>query len=110
METLVKGDIIVARYPFSDLSSSKKRPAIVVAALENLDPIVCPITSSFRDDVYSIAIGEDDLQEGCLKYESLIKTTSLLTLERSLILYKVGCLKEPKVREVEEKLVEIFTR
>ena len=31
MERLVKGDVVVLPFPFSDLSASKKRPAVVVA-------------------------------------------------------------------------------
>ncbi len=109
MERLVMGDIVVARYPFSDLSSSKRRPAVVVAALECLDPIVCPITSSSKSDGYSIAIGNDDLDKGSLKYESVVRSTSVFTLERSLIGYRIGHLREPKIKEIEKKLVEIFT-
>jgi mRNA interferase MazF len=33
MGTFVKGDVVVAPFPFSDLSAAKKRPALVVATL-----------------------------------------------------------------------------
>ncbi len=37
MEELVKGDVVVLPFPFSDLSKSKKRPALVVADLQGDD-------------------------------------------------------------------------
>jgi mRNA interferase MazF len=108
MEGLVKGDVVVAKYPFSNLSSSKKRPAVVVAKLEGFDPIVCPVSSSYRADKYSVGVSEKDLEDGYLKYESSIRPTSILTLERSLILYKIGHLKEGKINELQERIVQIF--
>jgi mRNA interferase MazF len=47
----VKGDVVVAPLPFSDLTSSKKRPALVVAGLTGDDFLLCQITSqAHRDD------------------------------------------------------------
>ena len=56
MEQFVKGDVVVLPFPFSDLSSSKKRPALVVANLVGDDIILCQITSESRKDKYSIVL------------------------------------------------------
>ena len=40
MEGLVKGDVVVVPFPFSDLSASKRRPAVVVANLTEDDLII----------------------------------------------------------------------
>ncbi len=55
MERFVKGDIVVLPFPYSDLSSSKKRPAMVLADLKGDDIILCQITSQFVKDNYAIA-------------------------------------------------------
>ncbi len=34
MERSIKGDILVVPFPFSDLSQSKKRPALVIANIK----------------------------------------------------------------------------
>ena len=44
MGAFVKGDVVVAPFPFSDLSAAKKRPALVVATLAGNDVILCQIT------------------------------------------------------------------
>ena len=41
MEKFVKGDIVIVPFPFSDLSESKKRPAMVIAELKGDDVILC---------------------------------------------------------------------
>ena len=43
MGKFVKGDVVVVPFPFSDLSASKKRPALVVATLTGNDVILCKI-------------------------------------------------------------------
>ena len=46
MPSFFKNDVILVRYPFSDLSSSKVRPAVVVSAPHvSQDLIITPLTS-----------------------------------------------------------------
>jgi mRNA interferase MazF len=40
MEKFVKGDVVVIPFPFSDLSASKKRPALVVSNITGDDIIL----------------------------------------------------------------------
>jgi len=68
MERLVKGDVVVLPFPFSDLSQSKKRPAFVVAPLQGDDVILCQITTVVHSDLYSILLEEKDFVTGSLLY------------------------------------------
>lgn len=56
MGKFIKGDVVVVPFPFSDLSNSKKRPALVLASLEGEDLILSQITSKNIFDSYSIEI------------------------------------------------------
>jgi mRNA interferase MazF len=38
------GSVVLVPFPFSDLSNSKKRPALVVASADRGDWILCQIT------------------------------------------------------------------
>lgn len=109
MERFVKGEVVVTPFPFSDLSSNVKRPALVVANIKGDDVILCQITSQKHNDEI-IALNKKDFQEGNLRVDSYIKITRLFTVHNSLILYKVGKLKKEKIREVENKFCEMFTR
>jgi len=62
----VKGDVVVIPFPFSDLSQSKRRPALVVAPLEGNDAILCQITSKAIKDKYAISIDEADFESRAL--------------------------------------------
>ncbi len=110
MGRFVKGDIVVLPFPFSDLSASKKRPALVIADLLGDDLILCQITTATRNDGYAIPLSKDDFKEGSLPApKSLICTNKIFTADTALILYKRGSLKPEKIQEVEDKLKEIFT-
>lgn len=108
MEKLVKGDIVVLPFPFSDLSSSKKRPTLVLADLEGEDCILVQITSAKKQNRYTLSIKEDDCKEGSLKQESQIRTDKLFTANKILIDYKLASVSEKKKKEVEEKRIGII--
>ena len=110
MERFVKGEVVVVPFSFSDLSDSKNRPCLVIAELSGIDIIICEITSQSRKDVDAISLKQKDFQEGNLNIDSWIRPNKLLTLESSMIKYKIGKLKKEKIKQVEKQLVKIFTR
>ena len=108
MEKLVKGDVVVVPFPFSDLTAAKKRPAIVLATLEGDDLILGQITSKVHKDKYAISLTDKDFKHGSLKVESVIRANRLFTADRSLILYKVGSIRDNKINEIIESVISIF--
>jgi len=56
MERFVTGDIVVVPFPFTDLSTTRKRPALVLANLEGDDVVICEITSRIRKDHYIVSL------------------------------------------------------
>ena len=109
MGSFVKGDVVVAPFPFSDLSASKKRPALVVAKLTGDDVILCQITSQALSDDYSIAFEGSDFASGNLRQKSYIRPNRLFTADSKVVLYRAGAIKPKKMEEVTSKLVKIFT-
>lgn len=108
MEKLVKGDVVVVPFPFSDLSQSKRRPALVIAPLEGDDAILCQITSKTVKDTYAIPINDTDFSSGSLKQPGNIRPNRLFTADSHIILYRVGSIKLEKLAETVEKVVEII--
>ncbi len=47
MARFIKGGVVVVPFPFSDLTQTKRRPALVIAELEGDDIILCQITSQW---------------------------------------------------------------
>lgn len=54
MARFIKGDVVVLNFPFSDLTRTKRRPALVITALTGDDVILCQITSQVKFDSYAI--------------------------------------------------------
>lgn len=108
MERLIKGDIVVVPFPFSDLSNFKKRPALVISTLKGDDLILCQITSQAVFDEYAITLNNEDLISGSLKRKSNIRPNRIFTADGKIILYKVGSLKESKIIEIINKLITII--
>ena len=110
MERFVKGDVVVTPFPFSDLTSIIKRPALVVATLKGDDLILCQITTKKRSDPYKIGLNVQDFIDKKLRVNSFIMPSRLFTLRNSVILYKVGPINNLKIKEVENKIVHIFKK
>jgi len=107
MEELVKGDIVVLPFPFSDLSASKRRPAIVAAMGEYGDVILCQITSKPKKGAEAIELKDKDFQEGKLKIMSYIRPRKIFTADLGLILYRAGKIKKEKIGEIEDAICKI---
>jgi mRNA interferase MazF len=108
MARFIKGEIVVLPFPFSDLSASKKRPALVIADLEGDDIILCQITSQQIKDTYAIPLRESDLVNGNMKNKSNIRPNRIFTADKNIILYKIGSVSVRKCQEVRNKIIEIL--
>lgn len=108
MGTFVKGDVVVLPFPFSDLSSSKRRPALVVAELTGDDVILCKITSQAARDGYAVPISAGDFISGGIREDSNVRPNRLFTGDSRIIIYRAGVLNQAKVREVVERIVQIL--
>lgn len=108
MEGFVKGDVVVVRFPFSDLTQAKRRPAVVLATPGGDDLLLCQVTSKSMRDSWAVTLTASDFETGALKQESRARPNRLFTAEQNLILYRAGHLKESKRTEIVDKLVEML--
>jgi mRNA interferase MazF len=108
MAKFVKGDVVVIPFPFSDLSQSKRRPALVLATLEGDDLILCQITSKNVSDSYAVPVDDNDFLSGRLRHSSNIRPNRLFTADTHIILYRAGNIKKTKLDQVINKVLEII--
>ena len=108
MGRFVKGAVVVVSFPFSDLERSKRRPALVITDLKGNDLIFCMITKTRREDGYSIPLEAADFESGQLKHPSNIRPNRIFTAEEDKIEYPVGNVKQAKIQEVINKLIQII--
>ncbi len=109
MERFIKGDIVVIPFPFSDLSGSKKRPALVLANLQGDDITLCQITSQQIKDKYAIAIEYNDFKTNKLTVPSNIRPNRIFTADKEIIIKKAASLNEAVVNNVIQKIITILS-
>jgi len=107
-QDLVKGDVVIVPFPFSDLTQSKRRPALVVASLTGDDVILCQITSQTVRDDYALTITGDDFTSGSLNQTSNVRPNRIFTADQNIILYSVGHLQAERLEQVITKMIEIL--
>ena len=101
----VAGDVVTVTFPFSDLSSAKRRPAIVLADADRGDWIVCQITSKAGSDVRAVELSHADFDRGSLRATSYARPGKLFTVNESLMASYVGTLKQESFQRVWEAIV-----
>jgi len=107
-----QGDILLIPIPFSDLTSNKKRPVLVLSNDDynnrTEDIIVAAITSNLAVKDYIVMLTKSDLSEGNLKVDSCIRVDKIYTLSQSIVLNKFGAVKKYILDAVREKLYELI--
>lgn len=101
-----KGDIVLVTFPFTDLSGSKLRPAVVLAE-SSLDRTVCFITTQMGMQENSDLLLSPNSTNG-LRKQSLVRTSKIATLENSLIKGLLGKLNAVELDELNNKLKILF--
>jgi len=105
----MKGDVVIVPFPFSDLSATRRRPALVVATLTGDDVILCQITSRNVSDNYAIPITDSDFVTGGLRQNSNVRPNRLFTADSNIILYQAGRLSNAKVQEIITRIIQIIS-
>jgi mRNA interferase MazF len=108
MAKLMKGDIVVLPFPFSDMSHSKRRPALVLSDMLGDDVLLCQITSKSSQDKYAIALDNSHLTKGALTTDSNIRSNRLFTAHKSLIAYTLGSIRQDKYKEVTDAIAKMM--
>ena len=108
MEEFVKGNVIVIPFPFSDLSATKRRPALVLANLTGNDILLCQITSRCPDEKSFIALKTTDFKMGTLPVNSYIRPARIFTADKNIILRSVGVVSTEILNKTIDKIISIL--
>ncbi len=102
--TINQKNIILVPFPFSDLSGSKVRPALVVSNniynSQNLDIVVTAITSNLSPNSCKVFLDRDDLEYGFLPVKSAIRVDKPFSFLQEKVLKILGTITTQKLEEV----------
>jgi len=110
MGTPAVRSVVLVTFPFSDLSVSKLRPAVVLADVGRGDYILCQVTSNPYADPDAVRLGDSDFAAGSLHHVSYARPGKLFTANASLITGSVGELSETSQRAIIDRVVSLFRR
>ena len=105
-------EIVFLPFPFSDLSTTKKRPVLVLS--NNFyneqfeDILVCVVSSNQFADSYSVELRNEDLIEGRLPNNAVIIIRKLFTIHQSAVIRKFSTIGKEKFQEVTEQIIKLL--
>lgn len=102
------GKVILVPFPFSDLSQSKLRPAVVLADAGRGDWVLCQVTSNPYGDPSAIGITDECFTQGSLRITSYARPGKLFTASLALMLTEVGILRENVIRQIIKAIIVIL--
>jgi len=102
------GSIVLLPFPFTDLSKSKIRPAVILANAGRRDWILCQITSKAYADSAALPLIDSDFESGGLRLASYARPSKLFTASDGIFLSISGQLGTEKVSELLQRVVGLF--
>ncbi|MFW5693251.1 MAG: type II toxin-antitoxin system PemK/MazF family toxin [Thermoguttaceae bacterium] len=108
MVTPSVGSVVLVRFPFSDLSTSKLRPAVVLADVDRDDWILCQVTSNAYADPRAVKIADSDFASGSLMRTSYARPGKLFSANTAIMQRVVGSLAAAKHEAVVDAVVSIL--
>lgn len=107
-----RGDVIAVFFPFSNLKSSKLRPALVISNPEPLkgtnDVIIVMITSKLHQAGVNISISENDFDFELPK-QSYIRCHRIATIDSGIIHKRIGKASVEFTNRVSEAIFELIS-
>ncbi len=114
LKVLKKGDIVLAPFPFTDLSQSKLRPAVVlwVSSIGGNDTTICFISSQnladLKPEEFLISDSDPEFKNTGLKVSSKVIVSRLVTIDRNLITRRIGYLGIKQKQTLNTLLTQTF--
>ncbi len=103
----MKGDIVLVPFPFTDLTGIKNRPALILLATE-IDITVAFISTQLKGaSTYDLLV-QPSFENG-LKKDSLVRVSKIATLDKEIILGKLGSLSIENLEKIDNLLIEAFS-
>jgi len=101
-----KGTVILIPFPFTDLTGSKIRPAVVLTHNE-IDVTICFVTSAYKlKTEYDISVLPSE--RNGLKVASVVRISKIATIDSALVLGELGELSNSEIERLDKGLRKLF--
>ena len=114
MREIRQQDIVWVRFPYSDMSEEKFRPAVVASNdsynRKSHDVIVCAITSKLDSKAYSVLIDDSMLSSGSMPLKSRIRADKIIRIEKGLVVKPFARLNNEAFDELTNEIMSLVKR
>ena len=107
---MTAGHVFLMRFPFSDLSGAKVRPAVVLAVLDRGDLIACQITSQSGVRPEQVQLTPASFVRGGLQLTSYALPGKLFTAHDSIVTRRVGRPSDAVREDIRDAAVRLVRR
>jgi mRNA interferase MazF len=108
----LQGEIVLLPIPFTDLSSQKRRPVIVISNdvyhRSTTDMVIVAMTSNPATVEYGFVILPSDLDRGRLNRPGTVRVDKIYTISQSLIAAHFGHVRRGVLDRIRERLGDLF--
>ena len=109
---IAQRDIVLLSFPFSNLQSSKVRPALVLSNdrynHRSEDFVAAPLTSNLKLRDYAILITNDQMETGELVVDSKVKVDRIFSVSQRLVRMKIGRVKAGVYEKITGMLFDLL--
>jgi mRNA interferase MazF len=102
------GSVVLLPFPFSDLSHSKRRPAVVLANSGKGDWILCQLTSRSYADERAVELTDRDFLSGGLRVTSYARPGKLFTAHEGLFISEEGILMPVVLQRITDRICSML--
>ena len=108
------GDLVLVPFPFLDLKTAKRRPALVLTSFQPKPlpdfSIIAMVTSQLEGEILPGDYLLQKWESAGMLHPSKIRLAKLVSIENQLFLKKLGRLQSEDLKECEQLLHQIFRR
>ncbi len=109
-----QGDIVLIPIPFTDLSSQKRRPVVVISNnaynRRTADIVVVAMTSNPEAVDYSFTIASSDLETGTLNRPGKVRVDKIYTLSQSIVVKTFGQVNGATLDRIRKTLQDLVAK
>lgn len=100
------GDVVLLKFPFSDLTGAKLRPAVILAEVGRHEIIACQITSKRKSDAATVELSSRSFEVGGLRIVGFVRPTKLSTAHENIVVRRVARLKQDVAMVIRESVIK----
>ena len=107
------GDVVLLPFPFTDFSTFKQRPALVISSpkwnARRPDIIIAAISSRMHGSEFEYILNEKEERTGGLRVPSAVRLGNIYTIDKCLVREVLGSLDKKNVQSIQAKIHQVIS-